>query len=85
MQARYVVRITPDDVGRRVSVRARIRSRPGQASTTDTLGYLRSWSDGTLVIERGDGARVEISETDLLAGRPIPPPPSRPPPSRTDR
>lgn len=77
MQARYVVRITPADVGERVSIRARIPAEPGAPSSSDTLGHLRSWEDGVLVIERRDGGKVDIAESDLLAGRVIPPAPKR--------
>lgn len=75
------MRITPDDVGRRVTVRSRIAD-PGPSSgpsATDTLGILRSWSDGRLVIERRDGTRVTLDEAALLAGRTIPDPPPRRP------
>lgn len=79
MKARYVVRITPDDVGRRVSIRARIPARPGEPGTSDILGHLRSWEEGVLIVERGDGTLAEIAEADLLAAREIPP---APPPRR---
>jgi N-acetylglutamate synthase len=77
VRARFEIRITPGDVGQRVSVRARIPAGPGEPSTTDTLGVLRAWEDGLLRIERRDGTTCEIAETDLLAGRRIPPPPVR--------
>jgi hypothetical protein len=77
MKGSYVVRISPADVGERVSVRSRIPAGPGEPSTTDTLGHLRRWQDGALAIERRDGTITEIAETDLLAGRKIPPAPSR--------
>jgi N-acetylglutamate synthase len=77
VRARYEVRIGHADVGQRVSVRARIPAAPGEPSTTDTLGILRSWEDGVLRIERRDGTTVEIEEGDLLAGKLIPPPPVR--------
>lgn len=75
MNARYVVRITPADVGARVSVRSRIPAADGQPSTTDTLGILEAWSGGVLRIARADGARISVREADLLAARRIPPPP----------
>jgi len=79
MRARGVVRITPADVGRRVSVRARIPAEPGEPSTTDTLGQLVSWADGVLVIERRDGTRRSVAEDHLVAARCVPPPPERRP------
>lgn len=78
MRARLVVRISPADVGRRVSVRSRLHGEAQAA--TDALGVLRSWTDGVLVVERRDGTRAVIAEADLLAGRPVPPAPVRPPP-----
>jgi hypothetical protein len=72
MRARYVVRITPADVGQRVTIRARTHSCPGEPSSTDTVGVLRSWAGGVLCVERRDGETVRIVETDLLAARVIP-------------
>jgi N-acetylglutamate synthase len=77
MQARYVVRITPEDVGERVSVRSRIPAQAGEPTTTDTLGHLRRWAEGTLTLERRDGTLVDLDEGDLLAGRVLPPAPVR--------
>lgn len=74
--SRYVVRITPSDVGRRVSVRTRTHSTP---SATDTVGILRTWTGGRLHVERRDGTLVELPEADVLAARVVPdaPPPRR--------
>lgn len=78
MRARYVVRITPADVGARVTVRSRL---PGTVDTddgptvTDVIGTLRTWSDGVLQIQRRDGSVVEVTEADLLAAKTVPPPP----------
>lgn len=77
LRARLVVRITPADVGSRVSVRARVHGAAHGA--TDTLGHLRAWEGGVLVVERGDGSLVRIAEADLLAARPVPPAPVRRP------
>jgi len=83
VKARLVVRITPADVGRRISARTRLDPAvtPAAASTTDTLGRLCAWDDGVLVVQRRDGTRVELRETDLLAARVVPEPP---PPRRRD-
>lgn len=78
MNARYVVRITPEDIGARVTVRSRLPTPTGGPTTTDTLGYLRAWGDGVLEIERRDGSMARLAETDLVAGHRIPPPPVRP-------
>ena len=65
------MRITADDVGRRVSVRSRLAAADGGPTTTDTLGRLLSWSDGQLRIERRDGTITPVLEADLLAGKVI--------------
>jgi hypothetical protein len=75
---RYVIRVTPADIGARVSVRSRIPPTSSGATTTDTLGHLRSWRDGELVIERRDGSLARVAEADLVAGRVVPPTPPVP-------
>lgn len=75
LRAKLVVRITPDDVGRRVSVRA--RHHGPEASTVDVVGVLERWDGGTLTLARRDGTTTQVTETDLLAGRVVPPPPAR--------
>ena len=78
MKARYVVRITPADVGERVTVRSRL---PDSVDTddgpavTDVIGTLKSWSGGVLQVERRDGTVVDVAEGDLLAAKTVPPPP----------
>jgi len=75
-----VVRITPADVGSRISARTRLdpAATPSGASTTDTVGRLCTWDDGVLVVQRRDGTRVQLRETDLLAARVVPEPPPWP-------
>lgn len=70
MRARLSVTITPDDVGRRVTVRARY-SGP-EASAIDVVGVLVAWSDGQLTIIRRNGEQRRVPERDLLAGKVIP-------------
>jgi hypothetical protein len=72
-----VVRITPADIGRRVSVRSRLPAADEGPTTTDTLGYLRRWDGGELTIERRDGSLASVAEADLLAGKLIGDPPQR--------
>lgn len=60
-----------------MSVRSRLAQPDGQATTTDTLGLLRSWRDGILEIERRDASVARIAESDVVAARPIPPAPER--------
>ncbi len=76
MRGVYAVRITPDDVGQRVSVRARV-SAAGGAGASDTVGRLRAWSDGVLSIERRDGSLAKVAEDRLLAAKVIPERPPR--------
>lgn len=78
MKARYVVRITPDDVGRRVSVRAWLAEAAELEEGprhTDVVGELEAWEDGWLSIRRRDGEVVRVDEALLVAGRVIPPAP----------
>ena len=79
MRSRLEVRITPADVGSRVSVRTRIpQEHPAGPSTTDTLGYLLAWTDEELTIQRRNGDVVRVATADLLAGKVLPgPPPQR--------
>lgn len=76
MGARLEVRITPADVGQRVSVR--IRYHGPEASATDVVGTLVAWSDGLLTITTRDGTARTVPEVDLLGARVV----SQPPPRR---
>jgi hypothetical protein len=69
-RARLVVSITPEDVGRRVSLRRRLPT----GWYSDVVGVLESWSHGTLKIRRRDGELVEVAEETLAAGKVVPPP-----------
>jgi hypothetical protein len=71
--ARLVVSITPEDVGRRVSLRRRLHT----GGYSDVVGVLESWSGGTLVIRRRDDELVEVAEETLAAGKVVPPPPAK--------
>ncbi|RBM11850.1 N-acetyltransferase [Streptomyces sp. PT12] len=75
--AHFIVRITADDVGRRVSVRT--VTGPGEAGArfTDTVGVLTSWADGVLSVTRRDGRVVEIAEAAMVAAKAVPPAPAR--------
>jgi hypothetical protein len=79
MSTPYVIRITPADVGRRVSVRSRLPAEPGEPTTTDTVGRLIAWEAGVLRITRRDGTTATVNADDLLAGKVIgETPPRRP-------
>ncbi len=76
MRPLHVHRVTPDDVGERVSVR-RWLTEPG-GDVTDVLGMLTAYEDGSLTVEGRDGP-VTFPEERVLASRVVgPPPPPRP-------
>jgi hypothetical protein len=70
--ALLVVRISPDDVGRRVSV----RHRHDASTLTDVVGRLASWDAQVLRIERRDGTFTEVREADVVAAKVVPDPPA---------
>ncbi|MBT2477151.1 GNAT family N-acetyltransferase [Streptomyces sp. ISL-94] len=71
------VRITPADVGKRVSVRRVEQGPGGTPAFTDTVGVLTSWTEGVLLITQKNGASVHIAESALVAGKVVPPAPAR--------
>lgn len=77
MSGRLEVRISVDDVGKRVSVRTMTGAGPGQENFTDTVGVLTSWTSGVLWITRRDGRRVSLEERLLVAGKVVPSTPAR--------
>ncbi|WP_277441320.1 GNAT family N-acetyltransferase [Streptomyces sp. SPB162] len=74
---RLVVRISPADVGKRVSVRRVLEIADGQPTFSDTLGVLASWDHGVVCVTRRDGETVRIEESALVAGKVVPPAPVR--------
>ncbi|MEU7643237.1 GNAT family N-acetyltransferase [Streptomyces huasconensis] len=74
---RLEVRITPADVGKRVSVRRLSETSSPGGKYTDTVGVLTSWTDGVVLITRRDGASVRIPERSLVAGKVVPSAPAR--------
>ncbi|WP_405548616.1 GNAT family N-acetyltransferase [Streptomyces globisporus] len=74
---RLEVRITPADVGKRVSVRRRTDSGGTGAEFTDVVGVLTSWNDGVVSITRKSGESVHIVESSLVAGKVVPAAPVR--------
>ncbi|MFT2019135.1 GNAT family N-acetyltransferase [Streptomyces sp. 796.1] len=72
---RLEVRISPVDVGKRVSVRRLNDPGGGPQKFTDTVGVLASWSGGVVRITRKNGEVVHIPEATLVAGKVIPPSP----------
>jgi hypothetical protein len=79
--ALLVVRITPDDVGTRVSIRHRLDG----STLTDVVGHLVSWADagpegtgGRLTIRRRDGTLVAVLAATMVAAKVVPEPPAAP-------
>ncbi|MFE0582432.1 GNAT family N-acetyltransferase [Streptomyces sp. NPDC058874] len=71
------VRITPADVGKRVSVRRVETGLSGSPEFTDTVGVLTSWDQGVLLITKKNGQSVRIPESSLVAGKTVPAAPAR--------
>ncbi|PVC80919.1 GNAT family N-acetyltransferase [Streptomyces sp. CS131] len=74
---RLEVRITPADVGKRVSVRRRTNSGGTGEEFTDAVGVLTSWNDGVVSITQKSGETVHIVESSLVAGKVVPAAPAR--------
>ncbi|MFI0729496.1 GNAT family N-acetyltransferase [Streptomyces sp. NPDC021225] len=74
---RLEVRITPSDVGKRVSVRLTIEGGNSGARFTDVVGVLTSWTSGVLCVTRRTGEEVRIAEASLVAGKVVPAAPAR--------
>ncbi|MEO3975940.1 GNAT family N-acetyltransferase [Streptomyces sp. CAU 1734] len=74
---RLEVRITPADVGKRVSIRRLVDPAAAGGRFSDTVGVLISWDGGVLVITRRTGDTVRIPESELVAGKVVPAAPAR--------
>ncbi|MFI7287396.1 GNAT family N-acetyltransferase [Streptomyces anulatus] len=74
---RLEIRITPADVGKRVSVRRRTDGGGPGAEFTDVVGVLTSWNTGVLSVTRKSGESVHIVESSLVAGKVVPAAPAR--------
>ncbi|MFF3287834.1 GNAT family N-acetyltransferase [Streptomyces sp. NPDC003023] len=74
---RLEIRITPSDVGKRVSVRRLSDAEASVAKFTDTVGVLTSWTGGVLLITRRTGESVHIPEASMVAGKVVPAAPAR--------
>ncbi|GHD57772.1 GNAT family N-acetyltransferase [Streptomyces goshikiensis] len=71
------IRITPADVGKRVSVRRVDPGRGGPPGFSDAVGVLTSWNEGVLVITQKNAKTVRIAESSLVAGKVVPAAPAR--------
>jgi hypothetical protein len=71
--ARFVIAITSQDIGARITTRRRV---PG--GFRDTVGVLESWDSGVLKVRKKDGTLVEMFEDALVAAKVVPAAPPRP-------
>lgn len=80
MRARYVHRLTRDDVGSRVSVRRLVTEDDGGRRPSDVVGRLTDWSDDDVltVVDR-DGTPTRFGVADVVASRVVPEHPRLPP------
>lgn len=69
--------LTPDDVGRRVTVRRRDPSLPGPRNLRDTVGHLADLTANHLVVRRRDGEVVRIERAQVVASKVVPDAPVR--------
>ncbi|MCL2552315.1 MAG: GNAT family N-acetyltransferase [Actinomycetia bacterium] len=74
---RLEIRITPADVGKRVSVRQLVEIVDGHPTFTDTVGVLASWDADVVCVTRRSGETVRIARASLVAGKVVPPAPRR--------
>jgi N-acetylglutamate synthase len=75
---RLEVRLTPADVGRRVVIRWRRPAPGGAEEVADVLGVLEEADAGSFAVRTRDGKLVVVPVGRALAGKVVPPPPSRP-------
>ncbi|MEW2546112.1 GNAT family N-acetyltransferase [Streptomyces sp. NPDC047002] len=75
---RLEVRISPADVGKRVSVRRLTGASDGAEKFTDTVGVLTSWDGGVMRVTRRSGEVVAIDASTLVAGKVVPDAPGAP-------
>ena len=62
-----------EHVGSRVVVRRRLP----EGGSTDVLGVLESWAGGALRVRDRHGVEHVVAESDVVAGKPVPPAPPR--------
>jgi len=82
MRYRLVVRVTPADVGQRVTIRWRPPELDGSQLMTDVLGILEEADDEFFKVRRGrDGQLIVIPRERAVAGKVVGPAPRarRPP------
>ncbi|MGI5120316.1 hypothetical protein ACQEU5_12375 [Marinactinospora thermotolerans] len=71
--ARLSDSVTPQDIGRRVTVRIQLPD----GRFRDIVGMLEAWEDGLITVRRHDDTVTEVTADDVVASRVIPPSPPR--------
>lgn len=66
-------RVTPADVGSRVTLRRRLAG----GGFSDTVGELLAWDGGELRVLRRTGEVAVVADTDVVASKVVPPAPVR--------
>jgi N-acetylglutamate synthase len=74
---RLEVRLTPADVGQRVVIRWRRPIPGGGEAVADVLGILEGADADSFAIRAPDGKLIIIPAERALAGKVVPPPPTR--------
>lgn len=72
LQARAVHRVTPDDVGRRVSIRHLVPTGGGDQQASDVVGRLLGYEGGVLALVDRDGQLALVDEAAIVASRVVP-------------
>ncbi len=79
LQARAVHRVTPAEVGQRVSIRHLVADGPGtQPRPTDVVGRLLGYEGGVLALIDRDGQLALVDAAAIVASRVVPPHPRLP-------
>lgn len=88
MRPRYEQRLSPEDVGSRVTVRRWVEDADRGLVPSDVVGRLVDWSDDdVLTIRKRDDREVTVEVSEILTSRVVPehpvlPPERRDPPER---
>ena len=72
MSQKPLIRVGPEDVGHRVTLRFILAEPTHAASASDVVGVLLSWPDsptGDLLVEDRHGARRTVPRDRLIAAR----------------
>nr|WP_082126982.1 hypothetical protein [Allosalinactinospora lopnorensis] len=75
--SRFATEVTPEDVGRRVTLRVQLPDRRFR----DIVGVLESWHDGMIRVRRRDGGVTDLTAADVVGSRIVP---QRPPRRRAE-